>query len=245
MLLLDQHGEGYRVGVGDLPVVRANQRGTHVGGVVGGGPNAPLAGAVLLPADPEGWSVLTVSAAGLVKRSAASEFTESRHRSMQAAKTKAGDHLAAVLLAQDDDDLMLAHSGGLVTRFAVTDVRVMGRTAAGVAGMNVPEGSSVVAASVLPGGADEIEVLTIAEDGAAKRSAAAEYPRKGRGGKGLKAGAEPLRYCGTAVDLHLAADTPQVVRPVDVGEAKRAAAGTALVDGTVTSVIAEQAPRSE
>jgi DNA gyrase/topoisomerase IV subunit A len=46
LLLVGADGTGYRVGVADLPVVRANQRGTHVGGLLGGGPDGKLAGAV-------------------------------------------------------------------------------------------------------------------------------------------------------------------------------------------------------
>lgn len=244
MLLVDIAGDGHRVGVADLPVVRANQRGTHVGGVIGGGPKAALAGAVLLPAEPQGWSIVTVSAGGQVKRSAASEFSESRHRSLQAAKTKPGDRIVAVLLAHDGDDLVLAHDGGFVTRFALEDVRVMGRAATGVAGMNVPKGNEVVAASVIRADVEAVELITVGADGTAKRTPVSEYPRKGRGGKGLKAGVDILRYSGLAADLHVNSDPAQVLRPVDVPEGRRASPGAKAIDTEVTSVVAEQLVRT-
>jgi DNA gyrase subunit A len=244
LLLLDERGAGYRLGIGDVPIVRANQRGTHAGGVLGGGPDAPLVAAVPLPADPgEPRTLVTVSAKGQIKRTAASEFVEAKQRSLQAAGVKAGDRLIAAVLCGDDDHLVLAHDGGFVTRFPASEARPMGRTAAGVAGMKVPDKSAVVAVSMLPGGADDLEVVTIDAAGAAKRAPASDYPATGRGGKGVKTGGElPLRWCGVAADLHVAAEPLLVVRPVDVAEGRRSGKATTWLDvEKVTGpVVAEQ-----
>ncbi|MTV24326.1 DNA topoisomerase 4 subunit A [Nitriliruptoraceae bacterium ZYF776] len=225
LLLVDATGQGHRVGIGDVPVVKANQRGTHVGGLLGGGPDAPVVGAVPLVDDPT-LSIVTVSASGQVKRTAVTEFTEARQRSLQAAGTKGDDRVVAVALCRDGDHLVLAHDGGLVTRFAADEVRVMGRSAAGVAGMAVPAGASVVACTVVPGGSDAAgEVLTLGTDGSAKRTPLEEYPAKGRGGKGVKAGPDGLWWCGVATDLHVGGDEPAVLRAVDLPEVRRATRG--------------------
>jgi DNA gyrase subunit A len=239
LLLVDETGVGHRVGVGDLPVVKANQRGTHVGGLLGGGPDAPLAGAVVVTDDPA-WSVVTVSARGQVKRTVQAEFAEARQRTLQAAGIKGDDRIVAVTRCRDEDHLLVAHDGGYVTRFAADEVRPMGRTAAGVAGMNVPGGAQVVALSVIPAGADDGEVVTVAGDGTAKRSPLAEYPLKGRGGKGLVTGTDTLLWCGVAADLHVAGDDPAVLRPVDLPEAKRAGRGLALPAPPARPIVAEQ-----
>ncbi|TVR37543.1 MAG: hypothetical protein EA388_01390, partial [Nitriliruptor sp.] len=240
LLLVGQDGTGYRVGVADLPVVRANQRGTHVGGLLGGGPDGKLAGAVALPRSAEDVTLLTVSAGGQVKRTAASEFTEARQRTLQAAGVKPKDRLVAVLLCREDDDVLLAHDQGLVTRFPATEVRPMGRSAAGVAGMNVPKGAAIVAASVVPGGRDDVEVVTLGVDGTAKRVPAGEYPAKGRGGKGLMTGVDALAWCGAAADLHTGGEDAAVIRPVDLVEAKRAGRGGELGHPVPGPVVAEQ-----
>lgn len=230
LLLVDDQGGGYRLAVGDVPVIRADQRGTHVAGVVGGGPDAPLVGAVPLVA---GTTVTTVSAAGQVKRTDADEFLSARQRAIQAAGVKDGDRIAAVVVCRDDDDLVLAHDHGLVTRFPATEVRAMGRTATGVAGMNVPKGAAVVSATVVPGGADDdVELVTVGADGEAKRTPAAEYAAKGRGTKGVQAGPDRLAFCGVAGDLHLPTDPPSVVRLVELPEARRTGRGASL-DGAV------------
>jgi DNA gyrase subunit A len=227
LLLVDEAGQGYRVGVGDVPVVKPAQRGTHAGGILGGGPDAPLVGAVPL-AGAEDRTLVTVSARGQVKRTALGEFAEARQRSLQAAGVKDGDRIAAVTLARDVDHLLVAHDRGQVARFAADEARIMGRTAAGVAGMDVPQGATVVSVTTIAGGRDDGEVLTVGSDGTAKRSPLEDYPLKGRGGKGVKAGPDGLVWCGVAGDLHLAGETPQLVRPVDVAEARRSGRGIPL-----------------
>ncbi len=227
LLLVDETGQGHRVGIGDVPVVKPAQRGTHVGGLLGGGPDAPLAGAVPLTAD-EGLTLVTVSARGQVKRTALDEFTEARQRSLQAAGVKDGDRIAAVTLARDGDHLLVAHTGGQVARFAADDARVMGRSATGVAGMDVPSSAEVVSVTTVVGGSDDGEVLTIGADATAKRTPLEDYPLKGRGGKGVKAGPDELVWCGVATDLHLGGEAPQQLRPVDVVEARRAGRGVPL-----------------
>jgi DNA gyrase subunit A len=244
LLLVEATGQGHRIGIGDVPVVPARQRGTHVGGLLGGGPDAPLAGGVVLPRVGAGWSVVTASADGQVKRTAAAEFVAARQRTLQVAGVKGGDRIVAVVLCRDDDHLLVAHDHGLVTRFALDEVRPMGRSATGVAGMKVPPGAAVIALSVVPGGADTGEVATLAADGSGKRTPLAEYPVKGRGGKGLQTGAPRLWWCGMAADLHLGGDDPQVLRPVDLGEARRAGRGSGLPGPAGAPVVPEQPMRT-
>ncbi|MFA9446885.1 DNA topoisomerase (ATP-hydrolyzing) subunit A [Egicoccus sp. AB-alg6-2] len=239
LLLVDEAGTGYRVGVADVPVVKASQRGTHVGGLLGGGPDAKLAGAVVLSDDPT-LTVVTASAAGQVKRTAMVEFAEARQRSLQASGVKAGDRIVGAAVCRDGDHLLLAHSAGNVTRFTADEVRPMGRTAAGVAGMNVPKDADVVALTVVDGGSDDGEVVTVAGDGTAKRSPLADYPVKGRGGKGLMTGASPLLWCGVATDLHVHGEEPTVLRAVDLVEARRAGRGAAVGSGLAAPVVAER-----
>jgi DNA gyrase subunit A len=232
LLLVDEGGTGHRLSVADVPVVRPSDRGTHVGGVVGGGPDVPVAGAVALI---DGTSVVTVSASGQVKRTDAGEFLASRQRSIQAAGVKGGDRLVAVLLCRDGEHLMLANSAGFVTRFPVDDVRAMGRTAAGVSGMNLPKGAKIVSATTVA--ADDVgEVMTVGADGTVKRTALSEYATKGRGGKGLQTGVDRLLYCGAAGDLHVHSDKPFVVRPVDAPLARRTGKGQQL-EGDVSAPV--------
>jgi DNA gyrase subunit A len=237
LLLVDADGDGWRIPLADVPVTTMRQRGTTVAQLLGDGPDAPIVGAVRLD-DVE--TVLTVSANGLVKRTERAEY-EGRTRAMIAAGLRDGDRIVGASACNEGDHVLLAHSGGLVTRFAASDVRPMGRGAAGVAGMKVPEGAEVVAVSVAPGGADERhEVVILAADGSAKRTPLAEFPVKGRGGKGVQAGAAELAWCGLADSLQApTADGVVVLRGVEAAAARRTGrctAAVAAVTGRVAAV---------
>jgi DNA gyrase subunit A len=77
---------------------------------------------------------------------------------------------------------MLLSSAGKAIRFAESDVRPMGRTAAGVRGIRLAEDQKVISLIVVD---DEASILTATENGFGKRTATSDYPRKGRGGQGL------------------------------------------------------------
>ncbi|MEX0658973.1 MAG: DNA topoisomerase (ATP-hydrolyzing) [Egibacteraceae bacterium] len=238
MLLVDADGSGYRIAVGDVPVTTMRHRGTTLAQLLGDGASAPLVGAVRLE-DAE--SVVTVSAAGLVKRSERAEYA-GRTRAMIAAGVRDGDRLVALVTCGEDDHLVLAHDGGQVIRFPAADVRTTGRTATGVSGLTVPDGHRVVAVSVVPdGGEDEWDLLTLGGEGSALRSPLADYPAQGRGGKGVQTGAVPTAWCGLATDLHVPGDTEAVVlRPTDVAAGRRAGRATAATGRVTGTVVAEQ-----
>jgi DNA gyrase subunit A len=239
LLLVDADGDGYRVALADVPVTTARHRGVTVAQLLGSGPDVALAGAVLL--DDAVDSVVTVSAQGLVKRTERAEY-EGRTRTMVAAGVKDDDRLVGVVTGREDDHLLLATDGGLVIRFPVGDVRVMGRSASGVAGMRVPPKRRIVAVSVVPGGSnDELDVVTIAADGAAKRTAIDEYPVQGRGGKGVQTGTSELAWCGIADALHVPlGEEVRVVRVADLDEARRAGRASTNVGVVTGPVVAER-----
>src|SRR3546814_2742792 len=82
---------------------------------------------------------------------------------------------------------MLFASNGKAVRFAGSTVRPMGRTATGVRGMRLEPGEEVCSLIVVDG---EGDILTASERGYGKRTPEADYPRKGRGTKGVIARSE-------------------------------------------------------
>ena len=235
LILVDAGGTAHRIAVGDVPVVRPTARGTHVAGLLGGGPDRPLVGAVVVPADVDDVTLVTVSANGLIKRSPLAEIAGSRQRSITAAGLKPGDELVAVALCRDGDELVLAHDGGLGIRFSADDVRPMGRSAAGVAGIRT-DGARVVALGVL-GAGDGGTVMSVSSSGTVRRFALDEVGVTGRGGKGVKVGDVPLAWFGPRADLHLSVGgEPTVLRGDDVATGRRTGKGSPL-GGTVMGVV--------
>jgi DNA gyrase subunit A len=101
-----------------------------------------------------------------------------------AIKIRDDDELVAVRRTSGDDDILMVSRSGQASRFHESAVRPMGRDTTGVRGMNVSQkGNAVLAMDVAR---DDQELLVVTENGFGKRTAIADYPRKGRGTMGVK-----------------------------------------------------------
>lgn len=120
---------------------------------------------------------------GVVKRTSVSEFANIRQNGLKALTLKDEDELINVFLTNGHADVIMGTKHGYSVRFTETDVRNMGRTAAGVRGIKLREGDQLIGATMV---SDDQEVLVLTEKGFGKRTPASEYPTKGRGGKGIK-----------------------------------------------------------
>jgi DNA gyrase subunit A len=132
-------------------------------------------------------SVVFVTGEGVVKRVAAKSFSDVRRSGIIAINLKDKDRLVSANLAAEADTVSLVTAKGQSIRFAVEDVREMGRTAGGVRGMAVRKGDRVVSAEVV-GAAVETSaaLLIVMEKGYGKHTPINEYKVQGRGGSGIK-----------------------------------------------------------
>ena len=124
-----------------------------------------------------------VTKMGTVKRTKVSEFQNIRRSGLIALTLRDGDELNNVLTTDGKQNILIGTYLGYAVTFNEKDVRSMGRTAAGVRGINLRDNDYVVGSDILE---PDSEVLVISEKGYGKRTAASEYPVKGRGGKGIK-----------------------------------------------------------
>lgn len=124
-----------------------------------------------------------VTRLGTVKRTKLEEFQNIRKNGLRAITLKADDSLDNVLLTDGQQNILIGTHLGYAVTFKETEVRVMGRTAAGVRGIRLRDQDYVVGSDIL---AAQSKVLVISEQGYGKQTAASEYPIKGRGGKGIK-----------------------------------------------------------
>jgi DNA gyrase subunit A len=120
---------------------------------------------------------------GTVKKTPLSDFSNPRKAGIIAVDLDEGDFLIGVAITDGENDVMLFSDAGKAVRFHEEDVRPMGRNARGVRGMYLDPGQSVIAMLVSRG--EELSVLTATENGFGKRTAVGEYPRHGRGTKGV------------------------------------------------------------
>ena len=124
-----------------------------------------------------------VTKMGTVKRTKVSEFQNIRRSGLIALTLRDGDELNNVLTTDGKQNILIGTHLGYAVTFNEKDIRSMGRTAAGVRGINLRDNDYVVGSDILE---PDSEVLVISEKGYGKRTADSEYPVKGRGGKGIK-----------------------------------------------------------
>lgn len=120
---------------------------------------------------------------GTVKRTHVSEFSNIRNSGLIALTLRDRDELSNVLTTDGKQNILIGTHLGYAVTFSEEDVRAMGRTAAGVRGINLRENDYVVGSDVIK---PNDEVMVISEKGYGKRTPASDYPVKGRGGKGIK-----------------------------------------------------------
>lgn len=131
--------------------------------------------------DEESKYAFFVTKFGIVKRVSIDEFESIRQTGKIAITLRDGDELITVKQTTGENEIIIAGKNGKAVRFDENDVRVMGRTAAGVRGFNV-DGSEVV------GVATDREgdyLLAITENGYGKRTKISEYRLTNRGAKGV------------------------------------------------------------
>jgi DNA gyrase subunit A len=120
---------------------------------------------------------------GQVKKTTFSEYDNSRQAGLIAINLRDGDELVGVITTSGDDDIFMVSRSGMAIRFNESDVRPMGRDAAGVRGMALRADDEVV--SVDPA-RDETSILMVTEAGYGKRTQLQHFNRQGRGGIGVR-----------------------------------------------------------
>jgi DNA gyrase subunit A len=132
--------------------------------------------------------ILMATRAGVVKKTPLSDFSNVRAAGINAISIDDGDELVSAKITNGNNEVLLCSREGMAIRFDEEDVRAMGRSARGVAGMNLEGEDRVVSMEILDkvdGPANEYEILTISELGQGKRTSVAEYRKTHRGGKGV------------------------------------------------------------
>jgi DNA gyrase subunit A len=126
--------------------------------------------------------VVFATSGGTVKRTPLSAFSRPRASGIIAIDLRDTDRLVGVGIAGEEQDIMLLGSSGKSIRFSQSDVRSMGRTAAGVRGLKLGRDDDKVIALIIVG---DGPVVIATENGYGKLTHIDEFPRQGRGGQGV------------------------------------------------------------
>ena len=181
------HRKGYQI-----PEAGRTARGTAMVNVLPLEPGEAVTAMVVTREFDENEFLMMVTKHGTVKRIPFIALKTNRKTGIRAITLDEKDHLINVIRTNGSDNIVIATAGGMAICFAETDVRPMGRDAAGVRGIMLTDGDFVVGAERYDA---EKTLLTVTENGFGKRTELPEYLRtgpdgekipQGRGGKGLK-----------------------------------------------------------
>jgi len=126
--------------------------------------------------------ILMVTKRGRVKKTSLREFERPLRKGKIALKINEDDEIISAVITNGDNNILLVSRRGKSIRFNESDVRPMGRTAAGVKGITLAPADRLVGVVVL---STDSSILTVTENGYGKRSPENEYRLQRRGGKGI------------------------------------------------------------
>ncbi len=132
------------------------------------------------------WSLMMVTRDGVAKKSDAAAFKDVRRSGLIGINLTDGDALIAARFVGKGDEMSLVTAKGQSIRFKESDVREMGRTAAGVRAMKLSKGDHIVSADVIRKDMKDCEILVVMEHGYGKTTPAKEYKVQNRSGSGIK-----------------------------------------------------------
>ena len=132
--------------------------------------------------DIENKTLMMVTRLGRIKKTDLREFIKPLRKGKRALTVNEGDEIISAHILHGDDTVFMISKKGMSIRFHESDIRNMGRTAAGVKGMRLSQGDEIVGSIVL---INDSSILIVTENGYGKRSPVNEYRLQKRGGKGV------------------------------------------------------------
>ena len=184
VLFFTNIGKVYRLKGYEIPEYSRQSKGLPVVNLLSLEKEEKITSLLKISADEEYKYLVFATKTGVIKRTDISEFDNIRNNGKRFITLKDNDELISVKKTTGNDDIMMAASNGRMVRFEEDNLRVLGRTATGVKGINL-DGSVLVGMEIADSNKNQ-EVLVISEKGYGKKSLVSEYRVTNRGGKGVK-----------------------------------------------------------
>lgn len=185
LLFFTNTGRVYRAKAYEVQEAGRDAKGQHVANLLALQPGEEIA-QILDIANYEAASYLALATRqGMVKKTELTQYDTNRVGGIIAINLKEDDQLVSAMLVDEGHDILLVSRNGMSLRFTAHDttLRPMGRSTAGVRGMNFRGDDQLLSASVV---SNEGFVFVVTEGGFAKRTAVDQYRAQQRGGLGIK-----------------------------------------------------------
>lgn len=182
VLFFTNKGRVYRLKGYEIPEYSRQSKGLPVINLLSLDKDEKISSLLKISKDEEYKYLVFATKMGIIKRTDITEFDSIRNNGKKFITLKDEDELISVKKTSGEDDIMMAASNGRMVRFEENNVRVLGRNAAGVRGINL-DGSYLVGMEIAN---KKQDVLVITEKGYGKKTPVDEYRITNRGGKGVK-----------------------------------------------------------
>ena len=182
ILMFTNKGKVYRIKGYEIPEYSRQSKGLPIINLLSLDKDEKVTSLLKISNDDEYKCLVFATKSGLIKRTDISEFDSIRTNGKKFITLKDDDELVSVKKTTGNDEILMASSNGRMVRFNESAVRIMGRGASGVRGINLDGGILVGMEIVEP----NEYVLVITERGYGKKTPVDEYRITNRGGKGVK-----------------------------------------------------------
>ena len=182
ILMFTNMGKVYRIKGYEIPEYSRQSKGLPIINLLSLDKDEKVTSLLKISNDDEYKCLVFATKSGLIKRTDISEFDSIRTNGKKFITLKDDDELVSVKKTTGNDEILMASSNGRMVRFNESAVRIMGRSASGVRGINLDGGILVGMEIVEP----NEYVLVITEKGYGKKTPVDEYRITNRGGKGVK-----------------------------------------------------------
>lgn len=185
LMFITTAGKAYWVKVHEIPEGSKIGRGSHIKSLLKVSANEDITTTVALKDFKEDEFLFMATANGVVKKTPTSEFRNAKDRGTTAVRLDDGDTLVSSILTSGSDEILLVSRRGQALRIEENDVRPMGKTSRGVAGIKLGS-SDELASAIRIEKEEDARILVITEKGIGKRVDPAEFNSHGRGTGGQK-----------------------------------------------------------
>jgi DNA gyrase subunit A len=182
ILCFTNRGRVHWLKVYELPDLGRTARGKALVNLLGLGPGERVSEILPVRSFDEGGFVVLATRNGAIKKTALEAYSNPRRGGIIAINIAEGDELIGAARTSGTEEILISTRSGKSIRFNESQVRPMGRTAAGVRAIATRAGDVAVGMEILKPGNS---ILTVTERGYGKRTRLEEYREQNRGGQGI------------------------------------------------------------
>jgi DNA gyrase subunit A len=188
LMFFTNTGKVFQTKAYEIPESTRTARGQAIVNFLQMSPTEKITAMIAFNKDDNYKYLFMATANGTIKKTKLEDFENVRRSGLIAINLEKGDVLGWVCPTTGGDDVVMTTADGQSIRFKESDVRPMGRSAAGVRGLKLKDGDDkIVAMDIVPKESKDVELLVLSQNGYGKRTSLKQFKVQRRGGSGMKA----------------------------------------------------------